>query len=407
MQTDPRKEDADIVVIGGGLAGVTAANVLSRQWRVILVDPRPTCAPVFKAEKIEPDQAELLRTLGLLQHLLPRLTRIYEIQSYYRDRPVGIVSTEQYAAPYNVMVDTLREGLCEKVQFRLARAVQIRNSSNQQCVKLDCGEQLICRLVVLACGLKGELLRDLQLERICVQQHQSIAAGFDIMPVDGKQFSFDALTYLLTSPRTGIDYVSLFPIDQQTRRANLFAFPVEDSDWLRKFVLNPQQELRRLMPGLRRVIGHYSVAPHVQTSTISLYRTQGLPPAGVVLIGDSAQNVCPSTGLGLNKVLTDIDVLCSECVPEWFRTPGTGREKMAAFAAHPRKVEADKKALQLARYRANACTNERLKWRIHRSRLSLRMELRASRLWARQGLELASRITKVILPNRPKQSSAD
>ena len=48
---------ADIIVVGAGLAGVTAATVLGQQGRkVILVDPRPSYPSVFKAEKIHAHQ---------------------------------------------------------------------------------------------------------------------------------------------------------------------------------------------------------------------------------------------------------------------------------------------------------------------------------------------------------------
>jgi hypothetical protein len=34
----------------------------------------------------------------------------------------------------------------------------------------------------------------------------------------------------------------------------------------------------------------------------------GVPQPGVVQIGHAFQSVCPSTGMGLDKVLTDVDV---------------------------------------------------------------------------------------------------
>ena len=54
---------SDVVIIGGGIAGATAAAVLARQGiRVVLVDRWETYPECFKAEKIESDQAILLRS---------------------------------------------------------------------------------------------------------------------------------------------------------------------------------------------------------------------------------------------------------------------------------------------------------------------------------------------------------
>lgn len=59
--------DADVVIVGAGLAGASAATVLARKGvRVMLIDSRQTYPACFKAEKIEPDQAELFRKFGLI-----------------------------------------------------------------------------------------------------------------------------------------------------------------------------------------------------------------------------------------------------------------------------------------------------------------------------------------------------
>jgi hypothetical protein len=72
--------------------------------------------------------------------------------------------------------------------------------------------------------------------------------------------------------------------------------------------------------------------------------------------------------MGLSKVLTDVDVLCSECVPAWLATPGMGAEKIAAFYDHPRKREVDDGSLRSSEYRRRVSTETSLRWRIHRLR---------------------------------------
>src|ERR1700687_2256752 len=94
---------AEIIVVGAGLAGATAAAVLGQQGRrVILVDPRPSCPPVFKAEKLEPDQVQILRQLGLLKHLLlsPGARRIQEVRVGYNGRLFKIEPIEQYGVSF-------------------------------------------------------------------------------------------------------------------------------------------------------------------------------------------------------------------------------------------------------------------------------------------------------------------
>lgn len=366
--------DSDIIVVGAGLAGVTAASALGKRWRVTLIDPRSNYPPVFKAEKIEPEQAALFRKFGLMHLLETRARPIREIKTFYKGDFRKSTPTEQYGLPYAVMVNTLRSALPDSVHFRQGRVMNIANSADLQHVTLDNGQRLSCRLVVLACGLSRDLLPQLQMRRVWIQKHQSMAVAFTLRRMDGMPFLFDTITYTLSSSVSGIDYVSLFPIEQGLR-ANLFAFPARDNSWLQAFVQELCRELPRIIPKLSRAIGEHKVTGKVEMCVINLYLTEGAPPDGVVLIGDAAQNVCPSTGMGLTKIFTDLDVLCSECVPEWFETPGMGSDKTQMFFRHPGKVAADKKALQDAYYRRHACAARSLKWRIHRTKLHLSMRL--------------------------------
>lgn len=95
-----------------------------------------------------------------------------------------------------------------------------------------------------------------------------------------------------------------------------------------------------------------------------------------MLIGDAFQNSCPSTGSGLSKIFTDVDVLCSEFVPQWFATAGMGADKIASFYANPQKCDMDSDSLRVGLYRRRAATDLSFRWYIHRLRLHLSMQFR-------------------------------
>ncbi len=362
-----------VVIVGAGIAGITAAAVLGRNdYCVTLVDSRPTCPHIFKAEKLEADQAELLGKLGLLSVATHSAARISQIVSCYRGRHVKTSRAEQYGFFYSDMVDSLRASLPETVRFKLGRVAQIENSDDIQRVKVDDGEELTARLVVLACGLNGEIPASLGLKRISVKKRHSVALAFTIARADGQPFPFDSVTCYPDSLRATIDYLTLFTMPQ-AMRANLFAFPDESDDLARRFIQEPEIELNRAFPMLARIIGDYRVVSRVETSLIHLYRTENAIVPGVVLIGDVAQNACPSTGMGLSKVLTDVDVLCTDCIPRWFESAGMGCDKVAQFWSNSRKRRVDSDALGSAIYRRRARMERSPRWVLHRTRLSLSM----------------------------------
>ena len=366
---------ADVIVVGAGVAGACAAEVLGRSGiSVILVDPRPSCPPLFRAEKLEPDQVQILRKLGLFEKLLPQVRQIREIGVYSKGRLIETVRLEQYGISYQEMVNGLRPG-SPAVQRKLGSVERIANGEDIQRVKLQGGEELSARLVVLACGPNSVLQGQLGFRKKLIQKEQSLSFGFSIARLDGHSFPFAAITCHPASHAVPVDYLSLFAMGD-AMRANLFTFGSISDSWVRHFISEPRRELNYVFPELVRpelvrLTGDFGVVGQVETGRIDLYQMQATSQPGVVLIGDAFQNACPSTGMGLSKVLTDVDVLCSEYVPQWLATRGMGSEKVAMFYGDLRKRAVDRSALEKAAYRRRAVTDPSLRWRVHRWRLRL------------------------------------
>jgi len=368
---------AEIIVVGAGLAGASAAAVLGQQGRrVILVDPRSSCPPVFKAEKIDEEQVRLLRRFGLLEYLLPYSGRVQEVRKAFDGRVFRTIRIEQYGISYPDMVNALRAHMPASVEWRLGRVEAVANSENVQRVKLADGEEITSRLVVVASGVGRELQTNLRLRRYVIQKDQSFVFGFTIAAPQSRPFDFDSVTYYSLDPSVRIDYLTLFKIGN-TMRANLFVFRSARDPWVREFIQEPDRMLRHCLPKLERVTGEFRVVGKVESGGGDLYRVEGDPQPGVVLIGDAFQSVCPSTGMGLDKILIDVDVL-SECVAPWLATPGMGTEKLADFYDDPRKLATDLQALHRALYQRRAATELSLRWRIHRSLLKVRRRFLSS-----------------------------
>ncbi|MFO0679304.1 MAG: NAD(P)/FAD-dependent oxidoreductase [Polyangiaceae bacterium] len=374
----------EVVVVGAGLAGVVTADALAKRGvSVALVDPRETAAACFKAEKIEADQADLLRKLGLLGTLRPMAGVIEEVVDARAGRRIQTIRLEQYGVHYHEMVNAFRAHLPATVHWEKAKVATLSLSADRQTVGLGNGKELRARLVVLSTGTNGDLHGSLGIARTWVSRDHSFAFGFDVEPTTGATFPWNSVSYYPVGTDTRLAYVTFFPIGKTTR-CNLFSYHVAKDPFVRAFMTSPKDELLRLLPGLTRVTGDFRVVSKVQGNAVELYTVDGRTDGrgersflrdGLVLVGDAFQSVCPTTGSGVSKVLTDADVLANDCVPVWLRSEGMAKEKLEGFYAHPRKVRTDADSLHRALYRRRLSLDTSIRWRVHREKSYLAMRL--------------------------------
>jgi 2-polyprenyl-6-methoxyphenol hydroxylase-like FAD-dependent oxidoreductase len=356
---------SDVIIVGAGLAGTATAILLSRQGiRVTLIDRWATYPACFKAEKLEPDQIELLRKFDLLSALTPGAGHIRVILIAEGGRILHAQRREQFGILYQDMVNPLRARLGRDVNFKIGRVQDIVTSADVQRVTLVGGDECTARLVVLACGV-STLQARLGLAKHVIQKDQSLAFGFTIARTDGQPFPFDALTYYPTGCAERVAFLTLFLVGT-TMRANLFVYWAPGETHATNFAREPRRELSRILPKLTRAIGDFDVVTNVESSRIDLYQMDGYRQPGLVLMADAFQGVCPTTGTGISRVLTDVDVLCHECVPHWLSTPGMSAEKIGSFYDNVRKRETDEHSLVGAWGNRQMAVNGGLPWMARR-----------------------------------------
>jgi 2-polyprenyl-6-methoxyphenol hydroxylase-like FAD-dependent oxidoreductase len=356
----------DVLIVGAGLAGSAAAAVLARRGlSVTVIDPYAEFPPLFRAEKIEPDQAALLQSLGLLDKVKQKTRIISEIIHGRAGRVLRRRQIEQFGISYCDIVNQVRAQIPEQVEFRLGRVEKITPDQSRPRVELADGSVRVGRLLILASGMSGRLPEQLGIEKRMVKEELSMAFGFMIERIDGQAFPFDAVTYYTGTLADKVGYVTLFRMGN-AMRANIFAYwPAKDAT-TKELLREPGTALPRLLPGLDQLIGSYAVQGKIEPFKIDLYRMQQCARAGMVLIGDAYQSVCPSTGMGLSKVLTDVDVLCNEFVPRWMAAGSIATSDVAAFYVHERKSAVDDCALHQALAGRDSVLATSLHWRVRR-----------------------------------------
>jgi 2-polyprenyl-6-methoxyphenol hydroxylase-like FAD-dependent oxidoreductase len=357
----------DIAIIGGGLAGSTAAAMLGRaKIPAVVIDPHETYPFDFRVEKISGDeQVERFYRTGIAESVLRSATHDGENWiarfGYLLDKK----PSRQYGIMYDALIGAVRAEIAAPTEIVYGKVTEVATSAERQKITLANGDTISARLVVLANGLSVGLRRNLGIERQVLSAGHSISIGFDMAPVGRPAFEFPALTYFSERARERVAYVTLFPIGSRMR-ANLFVYRDLDDPWLRQMRKNPVETINAALPRLRRITGDYAVTGDVKIRPADVYVSTGYRQAGIVLLGDAFAVTCPVTGTGTDKVFTDVAQLCNVHIPAWLATEGMGAEKIASFYDDPVKQACDAWSMAKAFSFRKVTVETGLYWRTQR-----------------------------------------
>jgi 2-polyprenyl-6-methoxyphenol hydroxylase-like FAD-dependent oxidoreductase len=385
----------DVAIVGGGLAGSTAAAMLGRAGiPALLIDPHIVYPPELRCEKLDGAQLDILRKTGLADATVGATTLDGEVWEARFGYVVARKPSDQRGVMYDTLVNTVRAQIAPEVATIHAKAFAISNSDERQKVVLSNGEEISARLVVIANGLNVGLRHALGVKRRVVSECHSITLGFDVEPVGRAAFDFPALTYWPKRSSARMAYLTLFPIGE-AMRANFMVYRDMTDPWLSQFRQAPEQAMLAMMPGLQRMMGKFRVNGPVKIRPADLYVSEGYLQPGIVLVGDAFSTSCPAAGTGTAKVFTDVERLCNVYIPQWLSTDGMDTDKIARFYDDADKRACDARSLAKAYHLRSLSIDNALSWRAQR--------------WARFIVRLSQGIWRSVrtrLAGRPPRNPA-
>jgi 2-polyprenyl-6-methoxyphenol hydroxylase-like FAD-dependent oxidoreductase len=356
----------DVAIVGGGLAGSTAAAMLGRAGvAALLIDPHSVYPPELRCEKLGGEQLDLLRKTGLADATLRATTLDGEVWEARFGYVVAKKPSDQHGVMYDTLVNTVRGQIPDDVETIHAKASVIANSPERQKLVLSNGEEISARLVVLANGLNVGLRHTIGIKRHVVSECHSVTLGFDVEPAGRAAFDFPALTYWPKRSTSRMAYLSIFPING-AMRANLMVYRDITDPWLAAFRQAPEQAMLAMMPGLEDMMGEFKVNGPVKIRPADLCVTEGHLQPGIVLVGDAFSTSCPAAGTGTTKVFTDVERLCNVHIPRWLASEGMNAGKIEEFYQDPVKVACEARCLAKAYHLRSLSIDNGLSWRARR-----------------------------------------
>jgi 2-polyprenyl-6-methoxyphenol hydroxylase-like FAD-dependent oxidoreductase len=374
----PRDREADVVIVGGGFSGASAAVLLGRAgYRVVLVDRYAVCPPQFRVETIADEQAAALRRMDLFEPLAAAGAFVDRVVNARNGRVVDVSRSPHYGLRYEDMVRIVREQIPATVERLFDRVQDLSTGPGLQRVVLASEGTVTARLIILATGMGDMLHEKLGMRRVVTFEKHSITFGFDLAAAPSGDFPFPSLTYYGQTTADGIDYVSFFPLPSAIR-ANVFTFRSDQDPWVRDMMRSPKETLLATLPGLRNFLGDFQATSPVRNWVMNLTETENYEQPGVVVVGDAFRTSCPAAGTGLTRLLTDVERLCLVHAPAWLASGDTSRERIAEFYADAQKTDMDRMALARAHHRRSLTLDNSLSWTARRSLHFLRRRLSAA-----------------------------
>ena len=299
----------DVAIVGAGPVGMLLAGRLHRAGLdVVVLERRPEASPGSRAIGLHAPVLAALEASGVTERLLADALRVRRGEARSGGRLLGEVRFDRLSARFP-FVATLPQSATESALAVDAPAVRrgvdvtaVRPEDDRVRVFVNGAEPLLARVAVVAAGVGSRGL---------VFRERAVAV---------REYPDRYLMADLTAPGGPVAVVHLddggvlesFPLPGGRRR--FVAWDAGDDD-------DPTARTERLRVALERRGESEAAAEVTSASAFRVRRAvaSGLVHGGLVVIGDTAHEVSPIGGQGMNLGLLDAATL-APLVTEWVRT---------------------------------------------------------------------------------------
>jgi 2-polyprenyl-6-methoxyphenol hydroxylase-like FAD-dependent oxidoreductase len=302
-------EEADIVIAGGGPAGMVAGLLLARAGlSTIVLEKHGDFLRDFRGDTVHPSTLRIFHELGLLDRLLERPhDKVGSIGGLIGGHPLEIGDFSHFDRRWNFIammpqwefLDFVAEAARQYPRFQLEMKAEatglLIERGRVEGVRL--GDRAVRARLTIAADGRGSVLRG--------------AAGLEVEDLGAP---IDVFWFRVPKPRTPKnDTTGVFAsgrimalIDRGDYWQCAYVFPKGSVDVVRTRGIEAfRSEVAGLAPMLAREIGAVAGWDDVRLLSVSLDRLEHWSRPGLLAIGDAAHAMSPVGGVGINVAVQD------------------------------------------------------------------------------------------------------
>jgi 2-polyprenyl-6-methoxyphenol hydroxylase-like FAD-dependent oxidoreductase len=312
------KDKYDIVIIGGGVAGLSCAHDLKNTGLdVLLLERKPKYVDMNRGDTLYPHSLDILKRWDMLQKILDRGAIKSEKIFIYQDDKESIEleiidknrqGEKNFLSLDHVLIEqTLFDGLVDNPHITLALGANV--------TEIVESAQCIDRVIVKVSGeekiISGKLF-------ICADGRDSNTRNIINVSYDTHDFDHDILILTSTVPDQ-YNFQSWFvygkhhemligPLPENRMRISLILKDGETMEWMK---MNDEEITKKIREESQllsscNVTKNESHIYEIKSSTANAFNYKNM-----ILVGDSAHTVHPVSGQGMALAITDADTLGS------------------------------------------------------------------------------------------------